>query len=88
MAICFVVDHTTAVKDSPQPAEIKISMGTEYKPWMREGAVPTALILGIQVYITFVNHLCTSFWDVRCVFMAIVKERVAHCVIAPSCIVG
>jgi hypothetical protein len=29
---------------------------------MREGAVPTTLILGIEVYITLVDHLCTSFW--------------------------
>jgi hypothetical protein len=32
IAICFVVDHTTAAGDSPPAGEMKISNGIKYKP--------------------------------------------------------
>ena len=56
IAICFEVDHTTAARggDGDQ-------YGTKCKA-LDEGAVPTTLILGVKVYITLVDHLCTSFW--------------------------
>jgi hypothetical protein len=57
MAICLEVDHTTA---AGAPRVAKTEINTEEHMGLDEGGAPTTLILGVEIYVTFVDHFCTS----------------------------
>jgi hypothetical protein len=57
IAICLEVDHTTA---AGTPPVAKTEINTEEHMGLDEGGSPTTLVLGVEIYVTFVDHPYTS----------------------------
>lgn len=57
MAICFEADQTTPTEVG-QPGRRWLTWGGYMK--MDEDVVPTALVLGVEIYVALVDHLCTD----------------------------
>ena len=58
IAICLEVDHTTAAGAPPGGEG-----GDQHKEehmGLDEGGAPTTLVLRVEIYVTFVDHPCTS----------------------------